>query len=228
VNAEAGRLPEGLVQSFLAFGVDHLHLPQRAPEGAAPTGEAPAGLEALAREIEGCRRCSLGSSRQRAVPGQGHSSPRLVFVGEAPGVQEDRSGLPFVGPAGQLLNRMIGAMGLQREAVFIANVLKCHPPGNRPPSPEEALACTPFLWRQLELLRPELVIALGAHAARNLLGSDLSIRRLRGRVHDARGFPCIVTYHPSYLLQHPEWKRDAWADLQLAMRRLGLAAPGAA
>ena len=148
-----------------------------------------------------------------------------MFVGEGPGADEDAQGLPFVGKAGQLLNNMINAMGLKREEVYIANVVKCRPPGNRVPEQDEGAACTPFLFRQIDVIRPEVLVALGATAATWLLGQRQPLAGLRGRVHDFRGTKLIVTYHPAYLLRDPRQKKEAWADLQIAMRELGLKPP---
>jgi DNA polymerase len=159
------------------------------------------------------------------VPGEGNPHARLMFVGEAPGADEDAQGRPFVGRAGQLLDRMIGAMGLARSEVFIANVLKCRPPGNRDPQPQEVTACLPFLQAQLALVRPEVICSLGKHSAHALLGCKDPISRLRGRFFEYRGVPLLPTFHPSYLLRSPEEKRTAWKDLQLVMQRLGLPAP---
>jgi DNA polymerase len=146
-----------------------------------------------------------------------------MFIGEAPGQQEDEQGLPFVGPAGKLLTDIIEkGMRLKRSEVYIANVLKCRPPGNREPAPEEKALCTPYLDRQIELVDPEVLITLGVHAARHVLASTLSMGRLRGRVHVLGRRKVIATYHPAYLLRHPEMKKPCWEDVQLAMRELGL------
>jgi DNA polymerase len=151
-----------------------------------------------------------------------------MFVGEGPGADEDAQGLPFVGKAGQLLNNMINAMGLKREEVYIANVVKCRPPGNRVPEQDEGAQCTPFLFRQIDVVRPQVLVALGATAATWLLGVRQPLAGLRGRVHAVRGTQLIVTYHPAYLLRDPRQKKEAWADLQIAMRELGLKPPARA
>jgi DNA polymerase len=151
-----------------------------------------------------------------------------MFVGEGPGADEDAQGLPFVGRAGQLLNNMINAMGLKREQVYIANVVKCRPPANRAPEPEEANTCTPFLFRQIDVVRPDVLVALGATAATYLLGQRQPLAGLRGRLHGFRGTKLVVTYHPAYLLRDPRQKKEAWADLQIAMRELGLKPPAKA
>ncbi|NRA96833.1 MAG: uracil-DNA glycosylase [Planctomycetes bacterium] len=179
----------------------------------------------MAEEIAVCTRCALSETRTRTVPGQGSAAARIMFVGEAPGADEDRQGLAFVGRAGQLLTKMIVAMGLDRDKVFIANVLKCRPPGNRDPAPNEVDRCLPFLKRQIALIRPEILVALGGHAMKNLLQTEASVGRMRGRVHDYDGTPLVVTYHPAFLLRSPDMKRAAWEDLQLVLRTLGLAPP---
>lgn len=182
-----------------------------------------ASLDELRPQVESCRRCRLCESRQRVVFGEGAPRPRLVVIGEAPGADEDASGRPFVGKAGQLLTRMLAAIGLDRADVFIGNVLKCRPPENRPPASDEVLACRPFLEAQLTALRPELVLLLGNHATKAVLRTDRGITALRGRIAtSAEGWRVLPTYHPAYLLRTPDAKREAWADLQLAARTLGL------
>ena len=183
-------------------------------------------LLTILSDIGDCKRCRLHEGRNKIVFGTGNEQARLVFVGEGPGADEDAQGLPFVGRAGQLLNNMITAMGLKREEVYIANVVKCRPPGNRTPEPEEANTCSPFLFRQIDVVRPEVIVALGATAATYLLGQRQPLAGLRGRVHSFRGTKLIVTYHPAFLLRDPRQKKEAWADLQIAMRELGLKAPG--
>ncbi len=173
--------------------------------------------EALPQHITACRACGLCNSRQQAVPGVGQATATWLVVGEAPGAEEDRQGEPFVGQAGKLLDNMLAAIGVKRgEAVYIANVLKCRPPGNRNPAPEEVAACRPYLERQIALLRPKLILALGRFAALTLLGTDASIASLRGRVHQRQGFALVVTYHPAYLLRNLPDKAKAWEDLCLA------------
>jgi uracil-DNA glycosylase family 4 len=170
---------------------------------------------ALRAAVAACQRCELHQTRTQAVFGVGHPQARWMFIGEAPGQEEDRQGEPFVGRAGQLLNSMIRALGMRREDVFIANVLKCRPPGNRDPRPAEAASCRRFLERQVELVDPTIVIAVGRIAAQDLLATETPIARLRGKVHafGSRKWPLIVTYHPAYLLRSPGEKRKAWADL---------------
>lgn len=196
--------------------------------GAVSPANRPAALQAILEDIGDCTRCPLHSGRHAIVFGQGDPSARLMFVGEGPGADEDAQGLPFVGRAGQLLNNMIAAMGLKREQVYIANVVKCRPPGNRTPEPAEANTCLPFLMRQIDVIRPQVIVALGATAATYLLGQRQPLASLRGRIHAAHGSSLIVTYHPAYLLRDPRQKKEAWADLQIAMRELGLRAPARA
>jgi DNA polymerase len=192
---------------------------------AVPEADRAAALQLIRDELGDCTRCPLHSGRNKLVFGDGSASARLMFIGEGPGADEDAQGLPFVGRAGQLLNNMIAAMGLKREEVYIANVVKCRPPGNRVPEPEEGATCSPFLFRQIDVVRPEVLVALGATAATYLLGHRQPLAGLRGRVHAVRGTKLIVTYHPAYLLRDPRQKKEAWADLQIAMRELGLELP---
>ncbi len=173
-------------------------------------------LRVLAGEVASCVKCPLHSSRTQTVFGVGSASAEWMFVGEAPGVQEDLQGEPFVGRAGQLLNAMLAAIGLEREQVYIANVLKCRPPNNRDPQPHEVDCCEPYLLRQIELINPSIILALGRHAAHSLLKSDLPLAKLRGRRLTYHGIPLVVTYHPAYLLRNPVDKRKAWDDLCLA------------
>jgi uracil-DNA glycosylase family 4 len=187
--------------------------------------DAPSELAKLAEEVAACRKCPLGGLRTHAVPGQGSPKAELMFVGEAPGADEDAQGLAFVGAAGQLLTKMIGAMGLTRDEVFIANILKCRPPDNREPHPDEVAQCLPYLDRQLALIGPKVVCALGSHAARNLLGVTTAVGKLRGQVHEAHGTRIVVTYHPAYLLRSPGEKSKAWEDLKLVLRILGRPVP---
>ena len=192
---------------------------------AVPSSDRAGALQLIREEIGDCTRCALHTGRNKLVFGDGDAAARLMFVGEGPGADEDAQGIPFVGRAGQLLNNMIVAMGLKREEVYIANVVKCRPPGNRTPEPEEAHTCSPFLFRQIDVVRPEVLVALGATAATYLLGQRQPLAGLRGRVHSVRGTRLIVTYHPAYLLRDPRQKKEAWADLQIAMRELGLKPP---
>ena len=183
-------------------------------------------LDELAEMIAKCTRCPLYKTATKPVPGQGSATAELVCVGEAPGESEDKSGLAFVGQAGQLLTKILGAINLRREDVFICNVLKHRPPGNRNPMPQEVEACSPYLVRQLEVIRPKVIVAFGTFAAQTLLETKLSIGKLRGSIHKYYGIPLIVTYHPAALLRNPAWKRPTWEDVQLARRVLDRA-PGA-
>lgn len=185
-----------------------------APESAAPQAGLPAELGAIAKEVAVCAACPLHKTRTQTVFGTGNPRAKLVFVGEAPGADEDAQGKPFVGRAGQLLTKMIEAMGYGRDEVFIANVLKCRPPGNRDPLPEEVASCEGFLKRQIAAIQPAVICALGTHAARTLLKSDATIGALRGRFHRYEGVPLLATYHPAYLLRSPQNKKEAWNDLQ--------------
>jgi uracil-DNA glycosylase len=190
--------------------------------------QKPAALTALSDLIGDCQRCQLSQGRNKIVFADGDANAQIMFVGEGPGADEDAQGLPFVGRAGQLLNNMIGAMGLKRDQVYIANIVKCRPPQNRKPEPEEANSCMPFLERQIEIVRPRVLVALGATAATYLLGMRGSIGSMRGRIHDYRGIQTVVTYHPAFLLRDPAQKKEAWKDLQMAMAALGLKAPSRA
>jgi len=190
-----------------------------------PAGDRAAALQAIREDIGDCTRCPLAfQGRHTIVFGDGDPNARLMFIGEGPGADEDAHGLPFVGRAGQLLNNMIAAMGLRRAEVYIANIVKCRPPQNRVPEPEEANTCRQFLFRQIDVIRPQVIVALGATAATYLLGGKSPLARLRGRLHEALGAKLIVTYHPAYLLRDPTQKKEAWKDLQLAMKELGLKA----
>jgi uracil-DNA glycosylase len=182
-------------------------------------------LEEIARVVAGCRRCPLYATAKNPVPGDGSATADFMIVGEAPGANEDEQGIPFVGQAGQLLTKIIGAIDLKREDVFIANVLKHRPPGNRNPMPDEVTACSPYLVRQIELVRPKVILALGTFAAQTLLETKLTIGKLRSQVHRYYGVPLIVTYHPAALLRNPAWKRPTWEDVQLARRILDHARP---
>ena len=191
---------------------------------ASPPDEA---LEALRRKVAACTACELCETRTQTVFADGTGRAGVVFVGEAPGQHEDEQGVPFVGRAGALLTDIIQkGMGLDRSDVYIANVLKCRPPGNRDPRPEETRACTPFLDRQIELLAPQVLVTLGLHASQHVLKSSQSMGRLRGRVHRVGGRKVVATYHPAYLLRSPHMKKECWKDIQLAMGELGLSPPG--
>jgi uracil-DNA glycosylase len=225
-----------------AAGHGRLRVPRRRPKTDTPAAPAASAtpsnppplivseadsLDRVAAQVAACRRCALGSERTNAVPGEGNPHAAVMFVGEAPGREEDAQGRPFVGPAGQLLTRMIAAMGLAREDVYIANVIKCRPPGNREPAPEEVAACKDYLRRQLALVRPRVVVALGGHATRWFLGASAGITRVRGQIFDEGDVKVVPTFHPSYLLRSPGEKGKAWADLQVVMRLVDLPLPGA-
>ena len=178
-------------------------------------------LQILRDKIGDCRRCKLWSGRTNIVFGTGSPDARLMFAGEGPGQEEDRQGKPFVGRAGELLTKMITAMGLTRDNVYIANVIKCRPPGNRNPEDDEIAACKPFLNEQIDIIRPEIICALGTFAAHTLLDTKTRISDLRGRIHESGKYKIVATFHPAYLLRNPNEKRRAWEDLQLAMKELG-------
>ena len=184
-------------------------------------------LDSVAKAIATCTRCPLYATAKNPVPGEGNPKAGFMLVGEAPGATEDETGRPFVGQAGQLLEKILAAIKFSREDVFIVNVLKHRPPGNRNPRPEEVSACSPYLVRQIELIRPKVLVALGTFAAQTLLDTKLSIGKLRGQIHRYYGVPLIVTYHPAALLRNPSWKRPAWEDVQLARRILDRAVSGA-
>lgn len=200
----------------------------RGAGAASAASAASAALVAIREELGDCRRCKLHSTRTNIVFGVGNPQADLVFVGEAPGFHEDQQAEPFVGDAGQLLDKMIAAMGFRRGDVYIANILKCRPPGNRNPEPDEIEKCEPFLKKQLAAIKPRMIVALGKFAAQCLLRSDAPISALRGRFHEYEGVRLMPTYHPAYLLRTPSQKRVVWEDLQLVMkelRRLGVEPP---
>lgn len=218
-------------QQYLeAMGIQAWRLRDAVPAEVAPAAESLPAAEpetvvaspdwqALEEQVRTCTACSeLASTRTQTVFGVGHRQADWLVIGEAPGAEEDRQGEPFVGAAGQLLNAMLLALGLKRETVYIANVLKCRPPRNRDPRPEEVANCRPFLQRQVELIQPRLILCVGRIAAQNLLDSTENLGRMRGQVHRFNGIPVVVTYHPAYLLRTPLDKRKAWADLQFAQR----------
>ncbi len=219
------------LRTELLLGIDSLPVPPPRSRGEM-NGERLRALDE--NQVKGCRKCALCEGRTQTVFGQGSSTARLVFVGEGPGYEEDKQGLAFVGPAGQLLTRMIAAMGLTRDQVYICNVVKCRPPENRTPLADEMLACSPYLHEQLSIIQPEMIVALGAPAAKTLLNTADSIGKLRGRFHEyypsglagaGQAIPVMPTYHPAYLLRSPDEKGKVWADLQMVMSRLGLKAP---
>lgn len=209
-----------MVAAYLReIGIDFVPLPPAAPDSARVTGET---LEEIRAELVGCRGCRLCSGRRTIVFGTGNPGARLMFVGEGPGVEEDRQGEPFVGAAGKRLNRWIERIGLTREAVYIANIVKCRPPGNRAPLPEEADACLPYLRRQIRAVRPEVLCTLGAVALNFLLGNDDRITRARGRWRELDGIPVLPTYHPAYILRNAAKESEVFEDFDRIAERLGL------
>ncbi|MES9861063.1 MAG: uracil-DNA glycosylase [Candidatus Thiodiazotropha sp. LLP2] len=219
--------PEDFGEEIVELSSPHQVASSETPIPAAEAASSPtAAVEtdtldwsALISQVKQCHQCGLRSGCKQTVFGVGNEQADMLVIGEAPGADEDRQGEPFVGPAGQLLNAMLLAMGFRREMVFIANIVKCRPPDNRDPSPEEALACQSYLLRQIELIRPRLILSVGRVSAHNLLKTDIAVGKLRGRVHafGERNIPLVVTYHPAYLLRSPEQKRKSWQDLQLAL-----------
>jgi uracil-DNA glycosylase len=210
--------------------------PMAAAEGAPRPAPAAAGLDpaerqrrltVLAEEVRGCTKCALHETRTQTVFARGNGSSGLCFVGEGPGADEDAQGFPFVGAAGQLLDRMIAAMGIERDDVYVCNIVKCRPPKNRTPEPEEMSACMPYLTEQLSLIEPQVIVALGKTAVQGLFGSVESITRIRGRWRLYQGRIAVMpTFHPAYLLRNPAGKREVWADLQLVLKHLGRSVPG--
>jgi DNA polymerase len=201
--------------------------PQVIPEPSALPADVlpPEGLASVREELGDCHRCRLGATRTNLVFGAGNPAARLVFVGEAPGGDEDQQGIPFVGEAGQLLTKIISAMGFRRDEIYICNVLKCRPPQNRNPQADEIEQCHPFLLRQLRAIGPEVIVALGTFAAQTLLRTREPISKLRGVFHDYHGIPLMPTFHPAYLLRNAGMKREVWDDMQKVMKRLGMEAP---
>ncbi len=202
------------------MGID-VWLPRNEAEPEIRTeGELSGGLDwtELKNCVTSCTRCDLAQSRTNTVFGVGNPNADWLIIGEAPGAEEDRRGEPFVGRAGKLLDEMLRAIGQSREAVFIANILKCRPPNNRDPRPQEAAACRVYLERQIQLVQPKIILAVGKIAAQNLLASSETVGRMRGRQHELDGIPLVVTYHPAYLLRSPSQKSKSWNDLCLAMR----------
>jgi DNA polymerase len=198
------------------------------PEPEAAPARRGLTLLEIRTELGDCQRCKLAPTRNKIVFGNGSETAPLMFIGEAPGADEDRIGDPFVGRAGELLDKMIEAMGWTRATVYVANTLKCRPPGNRNPEPDETAACQPFLFKQIEAIAPRVIVTLGRPAANLLLGNDAPISALRGRFHEFRGVRLMPTFHPAYLLREPGKKRDAWNDLKLVMAeldRLGIRPP---
>jgi uracil-DNA glycosylase family 4 len=222
--AKVGRAAGGTPAPSDPGGVRESPAPQkRAALPSAEAGAPPAALpvlspdlEALRATVAGCTVCRLHAGRTQTVFADGNPNARLMVVGEAPGANEDASGLPFVGAAGKLLDLMLASVGLsRRDSVYICNVIKCRPPGNRNPAPDEIAACSPFLRRQIELVKPEAVLAVGSFSAQLLTGTEKAIGKLRGEVYSYEGVPLVITYHPAALLRNPGWSRAAWDDLQL-------------
>ncbi len=227
-HAEAEPKPVALAGSETTTALEAVDWRKDAPEIPGPglpivTPPAPGiwkSLDDIAAAAAQCRQCPLGASRTNSVPGEGNPHARLMVIGEGPGESEDLSGRPFVGRAGELLDKMLAAIGLPRGDVYIANVVKCRPPKNRVPLPEERDECMPFLRRQIELVHPKVILALGGTAAEALLGVKMSLGNLRMKVHQWNGTPLVVTYHPAALLRNPNWKRPAWDDVRIARQLL--------
>jgi DNA polymerase len=213
-----------LLEDLKNLGIAEVsYIPQKissSPVGEGGMEEHSETLEEIRADLGDCRRCSLWQSRKNIVFGAGDPHARLVFVGEAPGREEDKVGQPFVGEAGRLLDRILFAMGMTREEIYICNVEKCRPPNNRDPRAEEIEACEPFLKRQLAAIRPQLIVALGRFAAQALLRDQTPISRLRGNWREYEGIPLMPTYHPAYLLRNPTAKREVWEDMKQVMKRL--------
>ncbi len=193
---------------------------KRLEDASAATPVSTESLDSIRADLKDCRRCKLAPGRKNIVFGSGNSKADLMFVGEAPGADEDEQGLPFVGRAGQLLTKIIESMGMNRNDVFICNILKCRPPGNRNPETDEIAACEPFLFRQIAAVKPKIICALGAYGAQTLLRTTESIGRLRGRLLDYRGVKLVATFHPAYLLRNPYEKRKVWEDMQVIRKYL--------
>ncbi len=232
---------EGYLAHLKETGVTHVaasaaavaglaQAPRREPKKrkqvpAAESGLAEKGLAEIAETIRKCVKCGLHAGRTKTVPGQGCPRPEILFIGEGPGQDEDLSGLAFVGAAGQLLTKMIAAMGLSREEVFIANIVKCRPPGNRVPQPDEVAACIPYLKEQIRLIRPKVIVALGAVCVKSLLDPRAMITKMRGKWMTYEDIDVMPTFHPSYLLRCPSEKRLAWEDLKTVLKKLGRTPP---
>jgi len=206
--------PPVVAEKIAPYPVENVVVP------AAPTVGAPHTLDDLQKSLDGCSRCPLCQQRNHLVFGAGNPQARVVLVGEAPGREEDLRGYPFVGEAGQLLEKILLAMNLSRETVYICNVIKCRPPGNRDPKPDEIAACEPFLKQQLALIKPEIIITLGRFAAQTLLKTTAPIGRLRGQWREYEGIALMPTFHPAYLLRNPSGKRPVWEDMKLVMQQL--------
>lgn len=230
-KSTAGTANPQAAKSDVTLGTKSREAAKPAAEVAPPTtkpalktrGEREAALDVIRKQVAGCVRCEeLCATRTQTVFGVGSPTTRLVFLGEAPGADEDKQGEPFVGRAGQLLTKIIEACTLRREDVYILNVLKCRPPNNRPPTPEESANCKEYLDGQLDIIRPEFICCLGSTAAKNLLNTEVSISKLRGKFQTYRGIRVMCTYHPAYLLRNPDAKKDVWADMKVLMREMGV------
>ena len=224
ISDHVARTPLPAALEEIAFVVEEESLPQ--PKSQSTTADPATALRLIREDIGDCTRCRLHKQgRKQIVFGVGNANADLMFIGEAPGADEDEQGEPFVGRSGQLLTNMIKAMGLRREDVYIANIIKCRPPGNRTPERDECDTCSPFLMRQIEAIRPKALVALGAVAARSLLAINAPMSELRGRWYDFRGTKLAVTYHPAFLLRDPRQKKETWKDLQMVMKEMGLPLP---
>lgn len=212
VALESG--PESGPQSGLEFGAEPAAVESTGAAVASSDWDDDGDLETFRQKICDCVKCDLGHTRTHFVFGSGNPDADILFVGEAPGEQEDQRGQPFVGAAGELLTKILGAMKLTREQVYICNVLKCRPPNNRDPQPEEVDRCEPYLQRQIELVAPKIICCLGRQAAHALLKTQTSLSQLRGQLHQYHGIPLVVTYHPAALLRNPDYKRDTWEDMK--------------
>lgn len=230
-SMSAARILQGIAQ-YLEYKIDEGATGVEMPADVLTSLRAPPSslsaeqeLRKIACAIASCAKCALREGRTNTVPGQGSARPEIMFIGEGPGEEEDRQGLAFVGKAGQLLTRMIAGMGYAREQVFIGNVVKCRPPGNRAPMPDETAMCLPYLKAQVRILKPKVIIALGAVATRCLTNVDTGISRLRGTWLSFEGIDVMPTYHPAHLLRNESAKPDAWLDLQAVLKRLGRKIP---
>jgi uracil-DNA glycosylase len=213
VAKKAGKAPDLAVADISLDGIEA----KLAPHASEPWYDAKT-LEELNAKISDCKKCPLWETRTKFVFGVGNPNAKLMIIGEAPGADEDKQGEPFVGRAGQLLNKMLVAINFQREDVFIANVLKSRPPNNRDPKPEEVAACEPYLFKQIALIKPKFILCLGRIAGQNLLKTNDTLGKMRGQIFDFNGIQTIVTYHPAALLRNPDWKHGAWEDLQKLRR----------
>jgi len=230
-SAPAAAVASANASSSVPTGAPNPPSAIRDPQSSAT--DAAAELEAIAGETRQCRKCQLGSTRTKCVPGEGHPRARIMFVGEAPGADEDAQGRPFVGRAGQLLDKIIAACGLRREEVFIGNILKCRPPENREPRPDEIINCLPYLQRQIEIIQPDVIVALGGHAAKTLLNTVKPIGQLRGQFQEYYGgigrppIKLMATFHPAYLLRNysEQNRRYVWEDMKKVLTELGLPVP---